>query len=136
MRSTLVLASLVLLAACGGGGSGGNNGGNPVGPGNPGGGSPGGHAVNATTLAFNPASITIAAGDSVSWTFGSVAHTVTFQQGAAAPGDYGGATSSSGAPADISASQGTTISRRFATAGTFHYRCSIHPSMLGTVVVQ
>jgi plastocyanin len=136
MRSFLVLASLVLFAACSGGGGGGNNGGNPVGPGNPSGGAPGGNAVNATTLAFNPSSITIAAGDSVSWTFGSVAHTVTFQQAAADPGSYGGATSSSGAPADISATQGATVSRRFATAGTFHYRCTIHPSMLGTVVVQ
>jgi plastocyanin len=31
---------------------------------------------------------------------------------------------------------GASFSRTFPTSGTFQYRCSIHPNMVGTVTVQ
>jgi len=134
MRAPLVLASLMMLAACGGGS--GSSGGNPTGPNNP---PPTGASatVNATPqLAFTPDSVAVNAGESVAWAFGSVAHTVTFQQGAANPGEYGGLGSTGTPPSDIPASQNTSVSRVFATPGVYHYRCTIHAGMVGTVVAR
>jgi plastocyanin len=50
----------------------------------------------------------------------SVGHTVTANGGAFGSGTI--------AP-------GTSFTRTFATAGTFAYHCSIHPSMTGTITV-
>lgn len=135
MRALLSFAVAVTVAACSGGGSGG---GNPVSPPpGPGAGASTGNTVQATpALNFTPGSVTIAAGDSVVWSFGSVAHTVTFQQATSNPGLYGGAVSATNPPPDIPASQNASVARRFTVAGTYNYRCSIHPEMQGTVVVQ
>jgi plastocyanin len=93
--------------------------------------------VQATpSLQFQPGNITIAAGDSVKWQFGSVAHTVSFQKADSNPGDYGGEPSSVTPPADIPQSENATVARTFSSPGTYHYRCSIHPTMLGTVTVN
>jgi plastocyanin len=73
-------------------------------------------------FAYNPASMTIEAGDTVTWTNDDgVTHTVTADNGEFDSGDL--------AP-------GKTFSFTFATAGTYPYHCSIHASMHGTVVVQ
>lgn len=78
--------------------------------------------VNIMGFAFNPSSLTISAGDTVTWTNqDSVSHTVT--------SDTGSEISSS------SLSQGSTYSHTFNQAGTFSYHCSIHTSMKGTVTV-
>src|SRR5437879_3293380 len=46
-------------------------------------------------------------------------------------------TQQAGAPADIDgANANVSITRAFATAGTYTYTCHIHPSMQGTVVVR
>jgi plastocyanin len=71
---------------------------------------------------FTPANVTIGAGGTVTWSFATVQHNVTF--GAA------------GAPANIVNSSGTSATRTFATPGTFDYDCTLHPGMHGTVVVQ
>jgi plastocyanin len=93
--------------------------------------------VNATTgLAFTPATVNIAVGDSVTWVFDAVAHTVSFQQGAGNTGEYGGEVSTGTPPSDIGATANASVSRKFLSAGTYHYRCSIHPAMLGTVQVN
>lgn len=72
---------------------------------------------------FTPASVDISSGGTVTWTFGTLAHNVTF--GAQA-----------GAPASIATSANTDVPRTFNSAGTFGYNCTIHPGMSGTVVVH
>lgn len=79
-------------------------------------------AVNASnTNLFTPASVTVAEGGTVTWTFGSVEHNVVFQ--------------SAGAPANIGITSSATASRVFPTAGAFPYVCSLHAGMTGTINV-
>jgi amicyanin len=78
-------------------------------------------AVHIKNFAFSPATITVKAGSTVVWTNDdAIQHDVTF--------DGGGITSSVLNHSD-------TFSHTFPTAGTYHYICSIHPFMHGTVVV-
>ena len=80
--------------------------------------------INATpSFAFAPASLTVVAGDTVAFAFGTVAHNVFFDPQAAAPADIAGSNAS------------VSVPRVFTTAGTFRYTCHIHPQMVGTVVV-
>jgi len=99
------------LAACGGGY--GSGGGGPTDPGD-------GRTVTASNaLRFGPATLTVHAGDVVTFAFGSIAHNVA------------------GAPTDIAGTNANvSVQRTFTTAGNFHYPCHIHPGMQGTVVVQ
>jgi len=83
------------------------------------------NTVEATpSLAFTPGTITVHAGDAVTFAFGSVAHNVFFTPQAGAPGDIDGSNAN------------VSIQRTFAAAGSYEYTCHIHPSMHGTVVVQ
>ena len=61
----------------------------------------------------------------VTWTFQSLAHTVTWDSKPA------GATVS-----DIGATHDANVARPFTVAGTYAYHCSIHPGMTGSVIVQ
>lgn len=79
-------------------------------------------AGNATQT-FTPATVDIAVGGTVTWTFGALTHNVTF----------GGQT---GAPANIATTTNTQIQRTFNTAGAFPYDCTVHPGMSGTVNVH
>lgn len=81
-----------------------------------------GASATISGFAFHPASITIHAGQTVTWTDGSdpAQHTVTSNTGA-----FGSAPLSTG--------QSFTVT--FTTAGTFGYHCSIHPNMTGVVNV-
>ena len=84
-----------------------------------------GHTVAATpSLAFTPASLQVNAGDAVKFSFGTVGHNVFFEAQAGVPDDIGGTNAN------------VTVSRTFATAGTYRYSCHIHPTMHGEVVVQ
>ena len=77
--------------------------------------------VTISNFAFDPAVVTIKAGQTVVWTNqDSAAHTVV--------ADDNGWKSPTIA-------QGSTFSQTFTTAGTFAYHCSIHPTMKATVVV-
>jgi amicyanin len=78
-------------------------------------------AVHIKNLAFSPATVTVKAGSTVVWTNDdAIQHDVTF--------DGGGIASSV-------LNHGDTFSHTFPTAGTYHYICSIHPFMHGTVIV-
>ena len=84
-----------------------------------------GNTIAATaSLSFSPATLDVNAGGEVTFAFGSVPHNVFF-------------TPQTGAPSDIAGNNANvSITRTFATAGTYTYTCHIHPSMQGTVVVH
>jgi plastocyanin len=141
---TLLVATGVLAAGCGGDQSG--SGGYGAGGGSPtttaastatgsggrgayggrpttsGAGTPaGGTAVAIDNFAFSPATLKARVGQQVTWTNRqNVAHTVTANAG----------TFNHPMPS------GATFSFTFTTAGTFAYHCTIHPSMRGTIVVS
>jgi plastocyanin len=74
-------------------------------------------------MAFSPANITVKTGAKVTWTNDdSVAHTVVENDSQTGP--------KSG---DIM--PGKSYSFTFTKAGTYHYHCTIHPNMIGTVTV-
>lgn len=78
-------------------------------------------AVTVRDNFFDPSSVTVAVGGTVTWTWSaSVSHNVTLPGGAGTS-----ATQSSG-----------TFSHTFTTAGTVNYQCTIHAGMQATVVVQ
>ena len=109
----IVLAVAVLAAACGGGSSASTTATSAA---------AGGTQVSIKGFAFNPASVTVKAGESVTWTNqDGTTHTVTADNGGFDSGNV---------------ADGATFSFTFAKAGTYPYHCSIHSSMKGTVVVQ
>lgn len=72
-------------------------------------------------FAFEPASLTVGAGTTVTWTNrDEEPHTVAASDGSFHSPGMG---------------TGATFTHTFSTAGTFDYVCSIHPMMHGTVVV-
>jgi len=79
-------------------------------------------AVSIANYAFDPATLEVAAGTTVTWTNNdTVPHTVTatdksFDSGNLAPG--------------------ATFSHTFATAGSFEYICQYHAAMKATVTVK
>lgn len=131
--STVVIGS---LAGCGGDGSGGN----------------GGTTVEMTDgLVFDPESISVSVGDTVTWeNVGQVGHSVTaYEDGIPDQAAYfasGGFESEQAArdayaPGDTDAGDipgGESFEHTFETAGTYEYFCIPHESsgMVGTVEVQ
>jgi plastocyanin len=83
--------------------------------------------VSMKNIAFNPKSITVAKGTTVTWTNDdSVNHDVTKTGGP-------GPNFSSGSG---NLGSGSTYKVTFNSPGTITYRCTIHPGMTGTVVVK
>ena len=80
-------------------------------------------AGSATSNVFSPASVTVARGGTVTWTFGARPHNVTFR-------------GTTGAPENVPTTTDASVARTFGTAGTFPYDCALHDGMTGTVVVQ
>ena len=77
-------------------------------------------AVSIKGFAFNPASVVVPVGSTVTWTNqDATAHTVT-----ATSFDSG------------SLAQNATFSHTFATKGTFAYHCIFHSNMVASVTVQ
>ncbi len=116
-KTRLVLATLtgaLMAMACGGDGYG-----TAAAP------PPPDNTIAATpSLTFTPATLRVNVGDAVTFAFGSVPHNVFF-------------TPQAGAPADIAGNNANvSVSRTFATAGTYAYTCHIHPSMQATVEVR
>jgi plastocyanin len=120
----IISASFVLaLAACGGGtGPYGSSNQSPPPPPPP----PPANTVAATpSLAFTPNSLSVNAGETVTFSFGAVAHNVTFD------------TPDAATPADIPGNNSNvSVNRAFTTAGTYRYHCTIHPGMAGSIVVR
>src|SRR5579862_7489032 len=76
----------------------------------------------SNALQFTPVQLSIDVGQSVTWTFGSTAHTVVFTQ-------------VTGVPSDIPATKSDNVSRLFTVAGQYNYICTIHTGMHGTILV-
>ena len=78
--------------------------------------------VSIANMAFNPQTVYVTRGTTLTWTNNdSMAHTVTSNTNAFASGVL---------------NPGQTYSYTFTTPGTYQYHCAIHPSMTGTLVVQ
>jgi plastocyanin len=78
--------------------------------------------VTMESLQFQPATVTVEVGDTVTWSNAdAVPHTATADDGSFDTGTISG---------------GASASHTFTTAGTFAYHCEVHPTMTGTVVVQ
>ena len=117
------VVAMVGLAACGGSGTSSSSASSTAGV--------AGVNVGAATvtiaatgqLAFTPAMEAVHVGDIVEWSnTGSVEHTVTFD--------------SQPSLSDPSLQPGANWEVKFTTAGTYQFHCSIHPTMVGTVVVS
>ena len=131
--AVLMLVTLsVVAASCGGSGSATTTAGPATteSPATTAGGTPsttvGGGASGAQVVmknfAFDPPTVTIKVGESVTWTNqDSVSHTVDADNGEFTSNDL---------------ANGATFSFTFDKAGSYPYHCSIHPTMKGTVVVQ
>ena len=73
-------------------------------------------------FAFTPQTITVKAGDTVTWTNrDDIPHTVT---------------SSTGAFRSKALDTDDTFAFTFATPGTYKYFCALHPHMTGSIVVE
>jgi plastocyanin len=73
-------------------------------------------------IAFNPGTLTVSKGTSVTWQNNDgVTHTSTSDNGVWDTGNIGG---------------GSSKSVTFSNAGTFNYHCSLHAGMTGSIVVQ
>lgn len=121
-RAILTVAAWSALVGCGS---------NGITYGGGGGGTQGGHTTSiavgpGSATVFSPAVDTVSSGATITWTWGSGPHTVTFET-----------------LNDSSAAQtaGATFQALFSTPGTYRYRCMIHSTafgsgMSGTIVVQ
>jgi plastocyanin len=83
---------------------------------------PGNDEVFIQSFAFSPSTVSVTLNTTVVWTNkDAVAHTVTSDNGLFDSGLL---------------NTDAVYSHQFTTAGTFNYHCTVHPNMLGKVVVQ
>ena len=86
-------------------------------------GTPAVHVAATDQLQFSPSTQTLHVGDIVEWmNTGTVEHTVTFD--------------SQPYLSDPTLQPGATWEIKLTQAGTYPYRCTIHPGMNGTLVVK
>lgn len=84
--------------------------------------------VSMGAASFNPASVQIPIGGSVTWRNATAtAHTIT-PQNLGQPGTW--------ANVNVPGESGFTFTHRFNSAGTFEYECTVHAGMTGSVRVQ
>lgn len=80
------------------------------------------NTVTIEGMAFSPASLTVKAGTTVTWTNNdNMPHTVT--------ADNNSFTSKT-------LNKGDTYTHQFSAAGTYPYHCEVHPAMKATVVAN
>lgn len=114
----VALVLIATMAACGSSSSGGSA---PVSTSGSGSGS--GDTVTIQNFAFHPASLTVKVGTKVTFTNedGTI-HTAT--------------SNPSGVIDSGNLNKGQSYTVTFTKAGTYHYICSIHQNMTGTIIVQ
>ena len=78
------------------------------------------NTVSIANGAFNPSTLTISIGETVTWTLTNGTHTVVSDDGSWVSG---------------SLSIGGTFTHQFDTAGEFGYKCGIHETMTGSITV-
>jgi MYXO-CTERM domain-containing protein len=79
------------------------------------------HDVDIASFAFSPGSVTVAVGDTVTWTNADPqGHTATADDASFDTGTI---------------ANGASKSVTFSTAGTIAYHCKIHPAMTATITV-
>ena len=79
-------------------------------------------AANARGSAFAPSTISVAAGEAVTWTNGDpVPHSVVLDGGECETATFG---------------EGESATLVFNVPGTYAFHCGVHPSMTGTVEVS
>ncbi len=119
MRRLLLLLTVLVLGACGGGDDGDDPAVDPTTTSSAAG--PTG-VVSVRHSSFAPNAVSVKVGEKVNWTFrDTFGHTAT-----ADDGSFDSGTKSNDA----------TFEHTFTKAGTFAYKCRIHPSMTGTVTVS
>ncbi len=79
--------------------------------------------ANSAGTDFQPGLVVITRGGNVSFSFGVLAHNVTFAATAGAPGNIANSTS-------------VVLQRTFDTVGNFNYQCTLHGGMNGSVFVR
>lgn len=110
----LIIVAATVLAACGGS--------TTTTSGGPATSSASGPQVIMKNTAYNPATLTIKVGQTVTWVNQDpMQHDVVANKG-----EFKSSLLASGG----------TFSFKFTQAGTYAYYCSIHPNMLGTIIVQ
>lgn len=91
-------------------------------------------ALNKTTDAYSPNPIEVAAGDTVIWTNkDSTLHTVSSGTASEPTHVFGDDPANPGQPKYIAPNQ--TLEFTFTEEGEFPYYCTLHPAMVGTVMV-
>jgi len=81
------------------------------------------NSIEITGFAFSPSTLTIQAGDSVTWTNkDSAPHTITSDSGTELNSQQ--------------FSNGNSYSHTFNTKGTYAYHCKLHSSMKGNIIVE
>lgn len=94
--------------------------------------------VSIADKQFTPGKITVAVGDTVTWTVDkSIAEPHTVTSGKSGDADKGSVFDSQKTDPDLAKLKdvGGTFSYTFDKAGTYAYFCAIHPTMTGEVVV-
>jgi plastocyanin len=91
---------------------------------------PAGNTVTVKSNQFVPPSLTIKAGETVTWTWAGGTHTVTSGTSCVSDKAY---------TSGLKSSAGDTFTHTYATPGTFEYFCEPHcasAGMKGTIIVQ
>ena len=91
---------------------------------------PAGNAVTVKSFSFTPATLTIKAGETVTWTWAGGSHTVTSGTNCTSDMAY---------TSGLKSGTGDTFTHTYPTAGTFEYFCEPHcqsSAMKGTIIVQ
>ena len=88
----------------------------------------GANEVCVNHMAFNPATLTVCGGETVTWKFDENGHSTTSDAPEAPEAQD---TWDSGV-----VKKGQTYTHTFSNAGTFGYHCSVMPEMKGTIVVR